>query len=109
MHQSLARYSALVSLVRAPSWADFITAMVGFTHKGRRALRHPNCVHESLGSSYAAKAVSLESLIAPLYLCMCVTVEALEDWCYVDAIGRVLEAFGLAGAAWYPVRDAEAP
>src|SRR5712671_746017 len=30
MHQSLARYSALVSLVHAPSWADFITAMVGF-------------------------------------------------------------------------------
>src|SRR5712664_4186798 len=30
MHQSLARYSATVSLVHAPSWADFITAMVGF-------------------------------------------------------------------------------
>jgi hypothetical protein len=41
MHQSLARYSAPVSLVHAPSWADFITAMVGFkvfgTHRrGRR-------------------------------------------------------------------------
>ena len=37
MHQSLARCSAPVSLVHAPSWADFITAMVGFkvfgTHK----------------------------------------------------------------------------
>src|SRR5712664_1418520 len=30
MHQSLARYSAPVSLVHAPSWADFITTMVGF-------------------------------------------------------------------------------
>src|SRR5260370_6720934 len=30
MHQSLARYSAPVSLVHAPSGADFITAMVGF-------------------------------------------------------------------------------
>ena len=47
-------------------------------------------------------------LIAPLYLCMRVTVEALEDWRYVDAIDRVLEAC-LAGAAWHPVRDAEAP
>jgi hypothetical protein len=63
----------------------------------------------SLGRSYAAEAVLLESLIAPLYLCMHVTVEALEDWRYVDAIDRVLEAFGLAGAAWHPVRDAEAP
>ena len=63
--------------------------------------------HESLGRSYAAEAV-LESLIAPLYLCMRVTVEALEDWRYVDAIDRVLEAC-LAGAAWHPVRDAEAP
>src|SRR6266851_2465676 len=38
MHQSLARYSAPVSLVHAPSWADFITTMVGFkvfgTHTG---------------------------------------------------------------------------
>ena len=38
MHQSLARYSAPVSLVHAPSWADFITTMVGFkvfgTHNG---------------------------------------------------------------------------
>jgi hypothetical protein len=34
--------------------------------------------------------VLLESLIAPLYLCMRVTVEALEDWRYVDAIDRVL-------------------
>src|SRR5258708_25570793 len=37
MHRSLARYSAPVSFVQAPSWADFITAMVGFevfgTHK----------------------------------------------------------------------------
>jgi hypothetical protein len=64
--------------------------------------------HESLGRSYAAEAVLLESLIAPLYLCMRVTVEALEDWRYVDAIDRVLEAC-LAGAAWHPVRDAEAP
>jgi hypothetical protein len=39
---------------------------------------------------------------------MRVTVEALEDWRYVDAIDRVLEAC-LAGAAWHPVRDAEAP
>src|ERR1700730_17988230 len=54
--------------------------------------------HESLGRSYAAEAVLLESLIAPLYLCMRVTVEALEDWRYVDAIDRVLEAC-LAGAA----------
>src|SRR6266851_9861136 len=30
MHQSLARYSAPVSLVHAPSWADSTTAMVGF-------------------------------------------------------------------------------
>jgi len=30
MHQSLARYSAPVSLVHAPSSADFITTMVGF-------------------------------------------------------------------------------
>jgi hypothetical protein len=38
MHQSLARYSAPVSSVHAPSWADFITTMVGFrvfgTHTG---------------------------------------------------------------------------
>src|SRR5712671_3502127 len=42
MHQSLARYSAPVSLVHAPSWADFITTMVGFkvfgTHNGRGSL-----------------------------------------------------------------------
>src|ERR1700730_14047303 len=41
MHRSLARYSAPVSFVQAPSWADFITTMVGFevfaTHKGRRS------------------------------------------------------------------------
>src|SRR5713226_4254247 len=40
MHQSLARYSAPVSLVHAPSWADFITTMVGFkvfgTHTGEK-------------------------------------------------------------------------
>jgi hypothetical protein len=30
MRQSLARYSAPVSSVHAPSWADFITTMVGF-------------------------------------------------------------------------------
>src|ERR1700733_11513535 len=30
MHRSLARYSAPVSFVQAPSWADFITTMVGF-------------------------------------------------------------------------------
>jgi transposase InsO family protein len=38
IHRSLARYSAPVSSVHAPSWADFITTMVGFrvfdTHKG---------------------------------------------------------------------------
>src|SRR5260221_9331404 len=38
MHRSLARYSAPVSFVQAPSWADFITTMVGFevfgTHSG---------------------------------------------------------------------------
>src|SRR5260221_12888659 len=41
MHRSLARYSAPVSFVQAPSWADFITAMVGFevfgTHRPRPA------------------------------------------------------------------------
>src|SRR5258707_15158940 len=40
MHQSLARYSAPVSFVHAPSLADFITTMVGFkvfgTHRGGR-------------------------------------------------------------------------
>src|SRR5260370_34105056 len=30
MHRSRARYSAPVSFVQAPSWADFITTMVGF-------------------------------------------------------------------------------
>src|SRR5258707_6846486 len=30
MHRSLARCSAPVSFVQAPSWADFITTMVGF-------------------------------------------------------------------------------
>jgi len=30
MRRSLARYSAPVSSVHAPSWADFITTMVGF-------------------------------------------------------------------------------
>src|ERR1700738_918611 len=38
MRRSLARYSAPVSSVHAPSWADFITTMVGFrvfgTHTG---------------------------------------------------------------------------
>src|SRR6266446_6204460 len=38
MHQSLARYSAPVSLVHAPSWADFITTMVGFKVFGTRRL-----------------------------------------------------------------------
>jgi hypothetical protein len=41
MRRSLARYSAPVSSVQAPSWADFITTIVGFrvfgTHKGRKA------------------------------------------------------------------------
>jgi len=43
MRQSLARYSAPVSSVHAPSWADFITTMVGFrvfgTHRNAFALR----------------------------------------------------------------------
>jgi hypothetical protein len=30
MHRSLARYSAPVSFVHTPFWADFITTMVGF-------------------------------------------------------------------------------
>src|SRR6266851_4245130 len=38
MHQSLARYSAPVSLVHAPSWADFITTMVGFKVFGTHRL-----------------------------------------------------------------------
>src|SRR5258708_15491351 len=41
MHRSLARYSAPVSFVQAPSWADFITTIVGFevfgTHNDERA------------------------------------------------------------------------
>jgi len=45
MHQSLARYSAPVSLVHAPSWADFITTMVGFkvfgTHTGSEVRSRP--------------------------------------------------------------------
>src|SRR5882724_11408987 len=40
MRRSLARYSAPASFVHAPSWADFITTMVGFrvfgTHSGLR-------------------------------------------------------------------------
>jgi hypothetical protein len=45
MHRSLARYSAPVSSVHAPSWADFITTMVGFrgfryTHPLRPSLPH---------------------------------------------------------------------
>src|SRR5882762_11864273 len=40
MHQSLARYSAPVSLVHAPSWADFITTMVGFKVFGTHRLAH---------------------------------------------------------------------
>jgi hypothetical protein len=40
MHRSLARYSAPVSFVQAPSWADFITTMVGFevfgTHRNNQ-------------------------------------------------------------------------
>jgi transposase InsO family protein len=40
IHRSLARYSTPVSSVHAPSWADFITAMVGFrvfdTHSGHK-------------------------------------------------------------------------
>src|SRR6202051_2207234 len=44
MHRSLARYSAPVSFVQAPSWADFTTTMVGFevfgTHRGDRQ-RYP--------------------------------------------------------------------
>ena len=64
--------------------------------------------HESLGRSYAAEAVFVgEPDRATLSVHAC-HVEALEDWRYVDAIDRVLEAC-LAGAAWHPVRDAEAP
>jgi AcrR family transcriptional regulator len=39
-------------------------------------------------------AMLLESLIAPLYLRMLVTGEAIEDWPYVDAVDRALAAFG---------------
>src|ERR1700676_348572 len=42
MHRSLARYSAPVSFVQAPSWADFITTMVGLkvfgTHRSYLSL-----------------------------------------------------------------------
>ena len=38
MHRSLARYSAPVSFVQAPSWADFITTMVGFEVFGTHRL-----------------------------------------------------------------------
>jgi DNA end-binding protein Ku len=38
MHRSLARYSAPVSFVHAPFWADFITTMVGFEVFGTHRL-----------------------------------------------------------------------
>ena len=38
-------------------------------------------------------AMLLESLIAPLYMRMLVTGEAIEDWPYVDAIDHALAAF----------------
>ena len=39
-------------------------------------------------------AMLLESLIAPLYLRMLVTGEAVEDWPYVEAIDCALAAIG---------------
>jgi hypothetical protein len=38
MRRSLARYSAPVSFVQVPSWADFITTMVGFRIFGTHRL-----------------------------------------------------------------------
>ena len=40
MRQSLARFSASVSSVHAPSWADFITTMVGFRVFGTHTVRN---------------------------------------------------------------------
>src|ERR1700737_2491937 len=40
MHRSLARYSAAVSSIHAPSWADFITTMVGFRVFGTHSTSH---------------------------------------------------------------------
>jgi hypothetical protein len=48
MRQSLARYSAPVSSVHAPSWADFITTMVGFRVFGTHT--YAPCVHSSINS-----------------------------------------------------------
>src|SRR5260370_27718811 len=56
MHQSLARYSAPVSLVHAPSWADFITTMVGFKVFGtdNRLHRQPcNAGEDTLAFRFA--------------------------------------------------------
>src|SRR6202043_1393203 len=39
MRQSLARYSAPVSSAQAPSWADFITTIVGFRGFGTHSLQ----------------------------------------------------------------------
>src|SRR5229473_7214487 len=65
MRQSLARYSATVSFVHAPSLADFITTIVGFEVFGTHNATDSSCanrvrlsvlgrrVHSAYGSEYA--------------------------------------------------------
>src|SRR6266849_5327409 len=59
MHQFLARCSAPVSLVHAPSWADFITAMVGFKVFGTHS-----CLAEGRGRVDATIVSQTKSRLA---------------------------------------------
>ena len=59
MHLSLAQYSAPVSFVQAPSWADFITTMVGFEVFGTHSQTRPIIVDVD---TVAAAVVRTENL-----------------------------------------------
>ena len=62
MHQFLARYSAPVSLVHAPSWVDFITTMVGFKVFGTHRISLRKRTEQMLGEFYCFLNVPLAEL-----------------------------------------------
>src|ERR1700716_862928 len=93
MRRSLARYSAPVSSVHAPSWADFTTTMVGFrvfgTHSGA-----PRAVAIVNGTLAAALGLGLRLWIAGLVLWFIGHMAAVwatkRDPAFVDGVRRHL-------------------
>ena len=72
MHRSLARYSAPVSLVHAPSWADFITAMVGFKVFGT----HRHCKYARQNGIHVSPTFMIDGLVQADMS----SGDAISDW-----------------------------